>query len=175
MSAAMNVPTPAESNGVSPSMGFTDLCHAFCKRLGTNCPPLQAADAPVPGLRLAIGGIEVELLQAAAHDPAWGLLLVHLGDLPGGQEGQAHLTLLQANFMLMGPTPAVFAVHPVSGSAILYQSFHVGSVTAERLELAARELLGMAVRWRRGEFLGTAETPPTPAPVSFGAHSVHLA
>lgn len=175
MSAAMKVPPPTESNGVSTPLGFTDLCHAFCQRLGANCPPLQTADAPVPGLRLAIGGIEVELLQAAAHEPAWGLLLVHLGDLPGGQEDQAHLTLLQANFMLMGPAPAVFAVHPVSGSAILYQSFHVGSVTAERLELASRELVGMALRWRRGEFLAAAETPAAPVPVSFGAHPVQLA
>ena len=175
MPAAKNVPTQPKSNDVASPLGFMDLCQAFCKRLGTKCPPLQAADAPVPGLRLAIGGIEVELLQAAAHEPTWGLLLVHLGDLQEGQESQAYLTLLQANFMLMGPTPAVFAVHPVSGSAILYQSFHVASVTAERLELAARELVGMAVRWRRGEFLGTAEPPPTAAPVSFGAHSVHLA
>lgn len=175
MSAAMNAPTSAESNGASPPPGFMNLCQAFCKRLGTNCPPLHSTDAPVPGLRLVVGGVEVELLQAAAHEPAWGLLLVHLGDLPASQVPHAHLTLLQANFMLMGPTPAVFAVHPVSSSAILYQSFHIPSVTAERLELAARELIRMALRWQRGEFLAPAEAPQARAPVSIGAQTVHLA
>jgi hypothetical protein len=123
---------------------------------------------------MALGGIEVELLQAAAHEPDWGLLLVHLGELPDHHEAQAHLTLLQANFMMMGPTPAVFAVHPVSGSAILYQSFHVASVTGERLELAARELVAIALRWRRGEFLSPTETAQVRPPAPSGAHSVHL-
>lgn len=166
---ATQTPAPA------PARSFPDLCQAFCARLGVDCPPLQPAGAPVPGFRMAIGGIEVEVLQAAGHDahdahaadaPQWALLLVHLGALPDPQEAETLLTLLQANFMLMGPTPAVFAVHPVTGSVILYQSFAVASVNAQRLEQAARELVGMAVRWQRGEFLpppvagmGGANTP----------------
>ncbi len=160
--------------GASPHPVFSDLCQAFCDRLGTTCPPFDSSAAPVPGLRMVMGGIEVELLQAAAHEPEWGLLLVHLGELPDHHEAQAHLTLLQANFMMMGPTPAVFAVHPVSGSAILYQSFHVASVTGERLELAARELVAIALRWRRGEFLSHAPSAPARSPVPAGAHPVHL-
>ena len=171
--------TKTTTQGPSPTAPspptFLDLCQGFCDRLGARCPPLQSSDAPVPGLRMAVGDVEVELLQAAAQEPHWGLLLVHLGEMPDFHEAQAHLTLLQANFMLMGPSPAVFAVHPVSGSAILYQSFHVASVTSERLELAARELIGIALRWRRGEFLApkgnTQDRPPEPS----GMHPVHRA
>ncbi len=141
---------------------FTALCEALCARLGTDCPPLQVPGQPVPGLRIRIGDVDVELLQAAVQDGSWGLLLVHLGEMPAHQEATAHLTLLQANFMLMGPSPAVFAIHPVTGEALVYQSFAVATVNADRLELAARELVGIAMRWQRGEFLGEGQAQAGP-------------
>lgn len=136
-----------------PDTAFTDLCQAFCLRLGAACPALHPKDAPVPGLRVVIAGVEVDLLQASIHDADWGLLLVDLGALPESRDPQAHLTLLQANFMLMGPCAPVFAVHPVTGSALIYQPFSVASVSAPKLETAARELVTLAMRWRRGEFV----------------------
>ncbi len=59
---------------------------------------------------------------------------------------------------MMGPGPAVFAVHPVSGVAVVYQSFPVASVTSERLEAAARQLASVAQRWRQGEFAAARES-----------------
>lgn len=167
--------SPRDATGSSPGPAFHDLCRAFCVRLGVDCPPLQPAGAPVPGLRMAMGGIEVELLQAAGHDAQWALLLVHLGELPESQEAQAYLTLLQSNFMLMGPSPAVFAVHPVTGSVVLYQSFPVASVNATRLEQAARELVAIAARWQRGEFLPPAAAGAGPARVTLPTHPSDIA
>lgn len=173
--AAASPGTPPDSPEPVPAHAFPDLCRAFCARLGVDCPPLQPAGAPVPGLRLAIGGIEVELLQAAGHDAQWALLLVHLGDLPESQEAQAYLTLLQSNFMLMGPSSAVFAVHPVTGSVVLYQSFPVASVNGTRLEQAARELVAIAARWQRGEFLPPAASSGGHAQASMPAHPSDIA
>ncbi len=176
--AARAAASPGPSGDSSPPSSpnsFPDLCRAFCARLGVDCPPLQPAGAPVPGLRLAIGGIEVELLQAAGHDAQWALLLVHLGDLPESQEAQAYLTLLQSNFMLMGPSSAVFAVHPVTGSVVLYQSFPVASVNGVRLEQAARELVAIAARWRRGEFLPPAAASGGHAQAAMPAHPSDIA
>lgn len=170
--------SPGSSSDISqtaPATTFPDLCRSFCARLGVACPPLQPEGAPVPGLRLAIGGIEVELLQAAGHDAQWALLLVHLGDLPESLEAQAYLTLLQSNFMLMGPSSAVFAVHPVTGSVVLYQSFPVASVNGARLELAARELVTIAARWQRGEFLPPAAAGASPMRASSPAHPSDIA
>ncbi len=173
--AAASPGPSGDSPPPSPPNSFPDLCRAFCARLGVDCPPLQPAGAPVPGLRLAIGGIEVELLQAAGHDAQWALLLVHLGDLPESQEAQAYLTLLQSNFMLMGPSSAVFAVHPVTGSVVLYQSFPVASVNGVRLEQTARELVTIAARWQRGEFLPPAASRGGHAQASRPAHPSDIA
>ena len=173
--AAASPGPSGDSPPPSPPHSFPDLCRAFCARLGVDCPPLQPAGAPGPGLRLAIGGIEVELLQAAGHDAQWALLLVHLGDLPESQEAQAYLTLLQSNFMLMGPSSAVFAVHPVTGSVVLYQSFPVASVSGTRLDQAARELVTIAARWQRGEFLPPAASRGGHAQASRPAHPSDIA
>lgn len=158
-----------------PDTAFTELCQAFCSRLGAASPNLQPKDSPVPGLRVVIGGIEVDLLQASVDDANWGLLLVDLGALESGPEVQALLTLLQANFMLMGPCAPVFAVHPVTGSAVIYQPFSVASVTAAKLEAAARELVTLAARWRRGEFIAQPEVRPAKGASSQVADLSHIA
>lgn len=131
-----------------PAHPFTDFCQQLCACLGLAVPELAPFGGAAPAITVEVRGVSIGFMQASATDDAHGVLMVDYGLLPPERRDELLLSLMHANFLMLGTNAPAFGLDPASGHVVCHAGFAVAQADAARLAASLAPLVEGVLRWR---------------------------
>ena len=131
-----------------PSHHFHDFCERLCECLGQRAPELASGEAQPPAFTVEVRGVPIGFMQANATDEAHGVLMVDYGPLPPERQGELLLSLMHANFLMLGARAPAFGLDPASGHVVCHAGFAVSQADAARFAASLAPLAEGVLRRR---------------------------
>ena len=131
-----------------PAHSFADFCQQLCTCLGAPAPDLASGGGTAPAITVEVHGVSIGFMQASTTDDAHGVLMVDYGPLPPGRQDELLLSLMHANFLMLGARAPVFGLDPASGHVVCHAGFAVSKADAARFAARLASLAEGVLRWR---------------------------
>jgi hypothetical protein len=138
---------------------FDDFCDSICDLIGVAAPTLEPDASGLVGFTVTHHETAISFLKADRGDEPGILMMVDFGAPPADKAPAVMLSLLDANFLMMGVGAPSFGRNPATGEISLQQSFLLSQVDVRNIYQGIANAADTVATWRKTNFHDESPLP----------------